>query len=264
MPPADSEHYRQPGRVAEAPTSRGRPGSADRYPGPMAVRTSSAGGRALPAWARTRRGRDPGVVHLTIVEPGAVTTETAGRCCTQLAAAGYRRVVTNALDPVDAEVLLAAGFSERETLHLLGRALDDVPAPVGRVRRSRRLGAIERLDRAAFGPRALDLPALRDALDATPVARLGVVGDPAEPAGYAITGVAGRRAYVQRLAVAHAARRRGHARTLLLDGLGWARRRGARSAVVNTHVDNTAALALYRSVGFAVLPRGLVVLERAL
>jgi ribosomal protein S18 acetylase RimI-like enzyme len=230
----------------------------------MAVPTSSAGGPALPAWARTRRGTDPTAVHLTVVEPGAVTTEATRRCCAQLAAAGYRRAVTNAMDPADAEVLLAAGVSVGERLQLLGRTLDDCPRPGRRVRRARGLAAIVRLDRAAFGARAFDVPALRDALDATPRARLRVAGNPARPVGYAVTGVAGRRAYVQRLAVDPTARRRGVGRTLLLDGLRWARRRGAGTAVVNTHDDNVGARALYRSVEFSDLPHGLVVLERAL
>ena len=37
-----------------------------------------------------------------------------------------------------------------------------------------------------------------------------------------------------------------------------------RTAVVNTHTGNHAARALYESSGFVVLPRGLVVVERAL
>ena len=82
------------------------------------------------------------------------------------------------------------------------------------------------------------------------------------PLGYAITGIAGRRGYVQRLAVHPDARRRGIGATLLVDGLRWARRRGAREAVVNTDRDNAAARSLYESYGFVELPAGLVVLER--
>jgi ribosomal protein S18 acetylase RimI-like enzyme len=206
-------------------------------------------------------------VHLTVVDPGAPTAEAATRCCALLAAAGYRRAVTNAMGPADAEALLAAGFSVRESLDLFGRGLDALPTPpagVASPHRTRRLGAVADLDRAAFGDRAFDLPALRDALAATPRARVRVCGETARPRAYAITGVAGRRAYVQRLGVAPAARRRGLARAVLLDGLRWARRRGADNAVVNTHTDNTAARALYESIGFVGLPRGLVVLERDL
>ena len=50
---------------------------------------------------------------------------------------------------------------------------------------------------------------------------------------------------------------------LLVDGLRWARRRGAREAVVNTDRTNIAARSLYESFGFVNLPTGLVVLEHA-
>jgi ribosomal protein S18 acetylase RimI-like enzyme len=230
----------------------------------MAVRTSPAGGQALPGWVRTRAGTAPGTVHLTVVDPGAVTADAARRCCALLAASGYRHAVTNAMGPTDAEVLLGAGFAVRESLDLLGRDLAALPSATGRTRRTRRLGPVADLDRAAFGDRAFDRAALRDAVDATPKARLRVCGRPAQPKAYAITGVAGWRAYVQRLAVHPDARRAGLARLLLLDGLRWSRRAGARNAVVNTHPDNVAARALYESVGFVALPQGLVVLERAL
>lgn len=233
----------------------------------MAVRTSPAGGQALPGWVRTREGTRAGTVHLTVVEPGAVTADAAHRCCAQLAAAGYLHAETNAMHPDDATALLAAGFQVRERLDLLGRGLDRlpaVPARTPRLRTTRDLDAVVAVDRAAFGARAFDREALRDALDATPKSRLRSAGPPGRPVGYAVTGVAGWRAYVQRLGVDPAAQRQGIARALLLDGLRWAHRRRARTAVVNTHEDNVAARTLYESAGFALLPRGLVVLERAL
>jgi len=230
----------------------------------MAVRTSPAGEHALPGWVRTREGTDPGTVHLTVIDPSAVTAAAARQCCEHLARAGYHLAITNAMGPRDAEALLGAGFAVRERLDLLARSLDAVPAPTGRSHRARRLGPIVALDQLAFAERGFDRAALLDARDATPAARLRVCGRPAEPTGYAITGVAGWRAYVQRLAVDPDARRQGTARTLLFDGLHWARRRGARTAVVNTHADNTPARALYESAGFVALPDGLHVLERAL
>jgi len=233
----------------------------------MAVRTSPAGGHALPGWVRTREGADPGTVHLTVVDPGAVTVAAARQCCSALARAGYARAVTNAMGPDDAEALLGAGFAVHESLHLLARTLETVPRPDGHTRRAgraRHLQTLVGLDRRAFGARAFDLGALRDAIDATPRSRLRVAGAPAAPLGYAVTGVAGWRAYVQRLAVDPDARRRGLGRVLLRDGLRWARRHGATTALVNTHEDNHAARALYEAEGFVLLPRSLVVLERRL
>lgn len=232
----------------------------------MAVRTSPAGGQALPGWVRTRAGARPGTVHLTVVEPGAVTAAAARECCARLAGEGFRLACTNAMTPADAEVLLGVGFTVRERLDLLGRGLHDLPRTPRptRLRRTRDLAAVAALDAAAFGPRAFDGPALEDALDATPRVRLRVAGTPDHPTAYAVTGLAGSRAYVQRLAVHPDARRRGLAHAVLLDGLRWARRRRARTVVVNTHTDNHPARALYESVGFVALPHGLVVLERVL
>jgi len=230
----------------------------------MAVRTGPAGGGALPGWVRTREGADPGTVHLTVVDPRAVTAEDARRCCAALAAAGYRTVETNALNPGDAEKLLEAGFAVRESLLLFGHDLRCLPRPQTPTRRARHLGDLVPLDGAAFGPRAFDVDALRDACEATPRARVRVCGPRSRPLAYAITGLAGRRAYVQRLAVHPDARGQGLARALLGDGLRWARRRGARTAVVNTHTENLAARRLYETSGFVAVPQGLVVLGRAL
>ncbi len=50
--------------------------------------------------------------------------------------------------------------------------------------------------------------------------------------------------------VAESARRSGHARTLCQGLLGWAAERGATHAYVQVLTDNTAATALYESMGF--------------
>jgi ribosomal protein S18 acetylase RimI-like enzyme len=82
--------------------------------------------------------------------------------------------------------------------------------------------------------------------------------------GYAICGSAGRRGYVQRLAVDPAAQGRGTGRRLLLDGLDWLAGRGAAKVFVNTQTTNLAALSLYRGVGFCPEPVGLAVLSAVL
>ena len=47
------------------------------------MRTSPADGHALPDWVRTREGTDPGTVHLTVVDPGAVTPDAVRRVLRQ-------------------------------------------------------------------------------------------------------------------------------------------------------------------------------------
>ena len=79
--------------------------------------------------------------------------------------------------------------------------------------------------------------------------------------GFLISGRAGRTGYVQRLAVHPDAHRQGLANDLLLDSLRWMRRARLHAVYVNTHVDNVAALALYRAHGFVELPERLRVFE---
>ena len=74
-------------------------------------------------------------------------------------------------------------------------------------------------------------------------------------------GRAGRTGYVQRLAVHPDQHRRGVATALLADALTWMQRWRADRVLVNTHVDNEPALALYRRLGFVDLPDRLRVYE---
>jgi ribosomal protein S18 acetylase RimI-like enzyme len=102
------------------------------------------------------------------------------------------------------------------------------------------------------------------ALDATPAARFRLIDGSGSLVGYAVTGRADRRGYVQRVGVDPAAQGSGYGRALVIDALRWLRRHRAHDAVVNTQLDNIAALELYRSCGFRELPSGLCVMTRAL
>ncbi len=84
------------------------------------------------------------------------------------------------------------------------------------------------------------------------------------PVAYAITGRAGRRGYLQRVAVHPDARRHRWGQTLVYDALRWLRHHDANRALVNTQWANEGALALYESCGFRRLPVGLCVLDRTL
>jgi GNAT superfamily N-acetyltransferase len=188
-------------------------------------------------------------------------------CCELLAARGFGEVLTGALSPAEQRGFLDAGFTVRESLHLLASDLADLPptpaAPLRRARVADR-GPVLAVDGDAFPPFwRLDREGLADALAATPSSRFRVTGVD-EVSGYAIVGRASRRGYVQRLAVAPELQGGGLGRALLVDGLRWLRRWGVARAVVNTQVDNDRARRLYESLGFRMAPSGLAVLGRGL
>ena len=83
-------------------------------------------------------------------------------------------------------------------------------------------------------------------------------------AAFAITGVASRTAYLQRLAVGPMHQRQGLGRALVTDAITWARRRHLGAMMVNTGIANAPALALYDGFGFTLQRDQLVVAERRL
>lgn len=66
-------------------------------------------------------------------------------------------------------------------------------------------------------------------------------------------GVAHGYSYTRYVLPAH--RRRGLARRLLVDALGWWTGRGARYVLAHTHADNTALQRLFATAGFTVVER---------
>ena len=161
-----------------------------------------------------------------------------------------------------------AGFEPYTTLALLRRVLDGEEAVADTLRTVtdsewRRVVAI---DAAAFGDTwKAELPALLEALTSAPKSAILGVDDRATSslAGYAIVACSAETGYLQRIAVDPAFHRRGVARALTRAAHTWCKRRGARSVILNTKPDNDAALALYRSEGYTVLPERLELLRYA-
>lgn len=223
--------------------------------------------------ARVAPWRGDGSAALITILPEAplLSVEFVRHCLETLSGQGFRRVRTTALSPLEQAGFLAAGFGVEEELRLLGMDLHmgeiDVPPGVrlAGVHRRRRMEVL-RVDRAAFSEFwRFDDVTLEDALRATPDVRLRAAAPRFAPMeGYAISGRAGRRGYVQRLAVHPSAQGRGTGRRLLLDGLAWMAGHGATRAYVNTQVTNQSALGLYRAVGFREEPIGLSVLSAGL
>lgn len=186
------------------------------------------------------------------------------RAMDELAARGFSRVVTNALPANEQVAFLGAGFEVRERLCLLGRDLADLPAVAPAHHRRARASdhpAVLELDARAFPSFwHLDERGLDDAIHATPRRRFRVAIVHGAAVAYALTGRAGRRGFLQRLAVHPEHRRRGLGAALVVDALRWLRLRGAARVVVNTPTTNHAAMALYESLGFCPEPTGLAVL----
>ncbi len=223
---------------------------------------------------------DPTIAHLVLLDVHMVpTAETLDDWIRDaFASAQIERIRTGALFPAAADSFLRAGFVEVDRLTLLERALHDRvdvmrPAGLATVRmRTRDLVTAAEIDTASFpdGWRH-DEASLREIARATPQARRRLVTTTSalgtgrrnrpSPIGFAITGCAGPNGYIQRLAVRPDARRNGAARLLVTDALGWLVRRGARRAMVNTGIDNHAALDLYHDAGFEQLRDELVVVE---
>lgn len=214
----------------------------------------------------TWRGRD-GTAYLTpFPDSPALSKDFVERSLDQAHAAGYRTIVTGALTPAESLGFVDAGFRIHEELRLLEHDLGEIPEVTCKTRRAHRVdrrGVLD-LDARCFDEFwKLDGEGLAEAVDATPWSRFRVVVLDRRIAGYAVSGRAGSRGYLQRLGVAPETRRRHIGTSLVGDGLAWMKHRGVRRALVNTHTTNDAALALYQRCGFRLLTTPLRILTRA-
>ena len=201
-------------------------------------------------------------------DPIPPTVAMVRRACEVLEGRGYEQVLTGALSEREQRGFVDAGFEPHSQLHLLIHDLRDVPdarpASLRRPRPGDRQLALA-VDGAAFPVFwRLDRDGLREAIGATRSARFRLGTARGQVVGYAVTGLAGSRGYIQRLAVQPDHEGRGLGSALVIDGLRWLQRRRAQQAVVNTQSGNTRALALYERLGFRLEPSGLLVLARPL
>lgn len=228
--------------------------------------TDTVTARGVRMRVRPWRGRSD-TAELSAVPAGAMVPPGLVAMAVERARTrGYVAVVTPALPAGEWRPYLDAGFTVREELHLLAHDLLDLPArrSADRPVRTRRVLRRDRdrvlaIDRAAFDPFwRLDADALEDAVRATPSTRFRL---DRQGRGYALTGRAGDRGYVQRLAVDPAAQGSGLGSALVVDSLWWLRRWRVREALVNTQTSNGRAVALYERLGFRQRSEGLAVLE---
>jgi len=186
-------------------------------------------------------------------------------CIEALRQRGVTQAVTPALSAFEAEPFFQAGFTQHEALHLLARYIDtEPPKPTHRLRRGRpwdRPRVLE-LDSKAFEQFwQFDSFSLKEARRATPAHRFTVAVADGDVTGYAVTGRAGGRGYLQRLAVDPNLHGQGIGSSLVHDCLRWLHRKGVGMALVNTQERNTRALELYERLGFVRQREGLLVLR---
>lgn len=222
----------------------------------------------------------PHIAQLVMYQQSRQPTERMLRqWCDQLAVAGYTAVRTTALSASNTVTFADAGFQSAQELVLLQHTAPSVRRP-NTDTHLRRLTDHLLADAAAVDTVSfesgwqLDATAIADVCAATPRHRARVIarpvntlrpGDESLPvSAYAVSGRDARQVFLQRLAVHPAARRQGLAAALVNDCLAWATRWRAERVMVNTHTTNTAALELYRSLGFERLTERLHVYERSL
>ena len=158
-----------------------------------------------------------------------------------------------------------AGFEPYRELLLMERDLSFAVEPpthlIGEGSAAHWKGALE-VDNAAFEPSwRIGRLGLEDARAATPTAGFLVHEIDGGISGFSIAGIAQSTAYLQRIAVDPAHGRQGIGRSLIRATIDWARRRGARTILLNTQLDNHGAARLYARERFVSLPQHLVLLR---
>jgi [ribosomal protein S18]-alanine N-acetyltransferase len=153
----------------------------------------------------------------------------------------------------------AAGFEPHAELLLLERDLRSGVEPQDGVHvatAADREAAVS-IDANAFvGDWRVGRLGLEDALTATPNSTMLALDD---GKGFAIVGVSTEIAYLQRIAVEPDIQGTGRGKILLRASMTWARRRGARTMLLNTQLDNERATQMYRSESFTVLSTRLTI-----
>lgn len=229
---------------------------AGSWPGRLVLRQGWAKAEARP-W-----NPDIPDAHLRLVRGNS---DFLGACGDYLLSIGVSGVASPPLPEASFGIWLSAGFEPSLSLDLYSRELvGSLPKPSEAVTPGdeRDWGLVVNIDQAAFPPLwRLDRDGLHEAMGATPHARLLLTRDNDRPTGFAIVGVGSIAGYLQRVAVHPDAARRGLGRSLVRAANHWARRKGARSIMLNTQPDNESAARLYVSEGFEKMLDQLTVLR---
>jgi ribosomal protein S18 acetylase RimI-like enzyme len=229
-----------------------------------------------------RKGNWPGRVELTsgwgrvIARPWNDNIDAAAlrfdrgsarflQACARIVKEWTDDVLSPATLPSSARVWRDAGFVENDRLLLLESRMAPLPAPSHRVES----GALEpfdeiyAIDQASFPPTwRLGRLGLAESVAATSRSVvLRTKNEGGSVVGFAICGVSLGTGYLQRLAVDPTSRSQGMGASLVAAAMGWARRHGSATLLVNTQTDNEPAASLYRRMGFVDVPGGLLLLR---
>ena len=232
-------------------------------------RASNNNGCRVQSWSF-----QPHIAHLVVNHQQPVPSLADIRNWTErVNELGYSVVRTNALARGTSRQMECAGFTVLQELVLL--ELNSPRAALKAVLESgsdrlatqhvepEQIPNVSTIDVDAFGRDwGLSESAIADVCSATPRHRLRGAGEPL--AAFAISGRDGRQGFLQRLSVSPARQRQGLGRALVLDSLEWMTRWRVQRVLVNTALDNYAALALYRGLGFRRIGERLRVYERTL
>ncbi len=228
---------------------------------PLILRAGGVVARVRP-WAF-----EPNVAHLVLYNQARLPAPSdIVTWIRELRLAGYDSIRTGALGAQAGARFERLGFESVQSLVLLEQT--SIGSAVVNSSGTVRLAvddddAASRVDVAAFGAGwCIDRVGIGDVRSATPRHRARAIRDGTAVVGYAISGRDGRNAYIQRLAVSPAHQHQGHGTALVNDALRWMARWRVQRALVNTHVGNDAALALYHRFGFTDLGDRLHVFER--
>ena len=232
---------------------------------PLILRSGSVVARVRP-WAF-----EPNVAHLVLYNQTRIPTpsDIVG-WISELRIAGFDTIRTGAVGVQTGARFEHLGFEAIQSLVLLEHLhVHKLTAASTKGSNSTIKLATEadadasRVDVAAFGAGwCIDRVGIGDVRSATPRHRARAIRDDEKIIAYAISGRDGRNGYVQRLAVSPTHQHRGHGEALVKDSLRWMARWRVQRALVNTHVGNHAALALYHRLGFTDLSDRLHVYER--
>lgn len=228
---------------------------------PLILRAGGVVARVRP-WAF-----EPNVAHLVLYNQSRLPAPSdIVTWIRELRLAGYDTIRTGALGAQAGARFERLGFESVQSLVLLEHT--SISSAAAGSSGTVRLAVDDdeqasRVDVAAFGDGwCIDRVGIGDVRSATPRHRARAIRAAAGLAAYAISGRDGKNAYIQRLAVSPAHQQQGHGSALVSDSLRWMARWRVKRALVNTHVGNDAALALYHRFGFTDLGDRLHVFER--